>query len=47
MIGLNADQGSSMWSEIASIAAAAGNWDKLKRARQLQELRDYSARFKL
>jgi glycerol-3-phosphate dehydrogenase len=45
MIGLNADQGVSMATEVASIAASVAGWDRAERERQLRELHAYNARF--
>ncbi len=47
MLGLNADQGRPMYDEIATLAAAAGNWNQNRRAAELDSLRAYSDSFRL
>lgn len=47
MIGLSADQGIGISEEIAAIAARESNWNSTERARQLAELRRYSARLRI
>lgn len=47
MIGLSPDQGLSLADEIASIAAVEAGWSEVERNRQLLELRNYSAKFRV
>lgn len=42
MLGLTADQGRSLYTEIAGIAAAALGWDERRKTQEIDALRQYS-----
>lgn len=46
MVGLLPDQGKSMMTSIADVAAAEAGWDKAARQAQLIRLRDYESRLR-
>jgi len=47
MLGLSADQGRSMYEDIATLASQACNWDNKQRADELDALRAYSDSFRI
>jgi glycerol-3-phosphate dehydrogenase len=47
MLGLSADQGRTLYEEVATLAAAACNWDDDRRDKELHALRAFSESFRI